>query len=163
MFRFCWTVYFWVRWFSVFFSLKTEVLHLHMPPRRKRGRDVLDVSGCGGSCDVALDAAFEVCRTTAHQSSYRSTMLRSNVRRSTVLAVNAPAALAVGLNCDGSDLVPSEYVDLGSCTQVCEFCNACFWSDERLKSGRVSDRPKYKVCCKGGQVVLTYPMDPPVC
>ncbi|KAK1406499.1 hypothetical protein QVD17_41873 [Tagetes erecta] len=90
----------------------------HYQPRRKRGRDVLDVSGCGDSCDVALDAAFEVCRTTAHQSSYRSTMLRSNVRRSTVLAINAPAALAVELNCDGSDLVTLEYVDLGSCTQV---------------------------------------------
>ncbi|KAK1408139.1 hypothetical protein QVD17_39773 [Tagetes erecta] len=82
--------------FFVFFSLKTEVVCLHMPPRRKRGRDVLDVSGCGGSCDVALDAAFEVCRTTAHQSSYRSAMY-SNMEGDEIASLHTYAA-AIPLN-----------------------------------------------------------------
>ncbi|KAJ9557469.1 hypothetical protein OSB04_012083 [Centaurea solstitialis] len=29
--------------------------------------------------------------------------------------------------------VSHAYSDLGDCTQVCQFCNACFWYAERLK------------------------------
>ncbi|KAK1411194.1 hypothetical protein QVD17_37740 [Tagetes erecta] len=70
--------------------------------------------------------------------------------------VSAHAALVVGLDGDGSVL------DLGSCSQLCEFCNACFRSDERLKSGRDTFSGTEGVCCKGGKVVLQYPTDPPI-
>lgn len=54
-----------------------------------------------------------------------------------------------------------EYMDLGECTQICEFCGANFWYEERLRSGRVRSRPKYTLCCKGGKVALTYPLPVP--
>lgn len=47
-----------------------------------------------------------------------------------------------------------DYVDLGCCRQVCEFCGAFFLFEERLKGVRVSSRPSYIGCCMGGKVVL---------
>ncbi|KAJ0604581.1 hypothetical protein HanHA300_Chr02g0051721 [Helianthus annuus] len=42
---------------------------------------------------------------------------------------------------------PAEYLDLGSCTKACEYCQTLFWYDERLVSSLVILGPKYNKCC----------------
>jgi len=58
----------------------------------------------------------------------------------------------IDLLVDDEDMVSPDYVDLGNCNSVCEFCGAYFWFAERLKSGRVSQRLKYTGCYMGGMV-----------
>ncbi|KAJ9559006.1 hypothetical protein OSB04_013620 [Centaurea solstitialis] len=57
--------------------------------------------------------------------------------------------------------VSDAYNDLGDCTQVCQFCNACFWYAERLKGHDSYGQTKYNRCCKGGRIRLPFPREPP--
>jgi len=74
-----------------------------------------------------------------------------------MLASAAKRATAAVVHNVGSDvheyadglLMSSNYIDLGSCTEVCEFCGALFWYLERVKSFALSVRPQYNGCCKG--------------
>ncbi|XP_035830146.1 uncharacterized protein LOC110887742 [Helianthus annuus] len=61
---------------------------------------------------------------------------------------------------EGSSISPM-YLDIGNCSEVCEYCNARFWYDERLKASPLSRRPRYNQCCKGGRVKLQHPREPP--
>ncbi|KAK1411553.1 hypothetical protein QVD17_38103 [Tagetes erecta] len=47
------------------------------------------------------------------------------------------ANVEIGVDGNVGDLVSPDYVDLGECTYVCEFCGAYFWREERLKSALV--------------------------
>ncbi|XP_076936001.1 uncharacterized protein LOC143602926 [Bidens hawaiensis] len=53
------------------------------------------------------------------------------------------------------------YFDSGDCGWTCEFCDALFWYEERLRSGTSGRRPRYSHCCRGGRVALPYPRVPP--
>lgn len=55
----------------------------------------------------------------------------------------------------------SAYLDLGDCNQVCQHCEAKFWLAESLKAHSPNGRPRYNRCCRGGQVRLPLPRDPP--
>ncbi|KAI3737294.1 hypothetical protein L2E82_27291 [Cichorium intybus] len=74
---------------------------------------------------------FAPC-STPRQATYRSTLLRNS-------SVNA-----------------SFYIDSGDCNNICEFCGAFFWYDERAVAASGNERPKYMQCCKGGRVVLSF-------
>lgn len=52
-------------------------------------------------------------------------------------------------------------MDLGECVEVCEFCGASFWYEERLNAGHVHSGARYNGCCKGGKVVIDYPLNAP--
>jgi len=111
-----------------------------------------------------LEVAFELAIPSGNQRSYRASMLRTAARNR--IGCSNPDVRLSELTANTEDmghecLVSPDYMDLGSCTHVCEFCGACFWYAERLKSGRVSERPKYTGCCMGGKVVLDFPSLPP--
>ncbi|KAK9052994.1 hypothetical protein SSX86_029624 [Deinandra increscens subsp. villosa] len=62
---------------------------------------------------------------------------------------------------DSNTAVASDY--LGSCDQICEYCGALFWFEERVKSSPRGERPRYIVCCHRGKVRLPVRADPPDC
>ncbi|KAK9063108.1 hypothetical protein SSX86_016978 [Deinandra increscens subsp. villosa] len=64
-------------------------------------------------------------------------------------------------SCPTPSYAIDDYVDVGSCDQVCEYCCAYFWYAERLTSTASSKRPEYSICCRGGAVKIKYPIDPP--
>ncbi|PWA89239.1 nucleic acid-binding, OB-fold protein [Artemisia annua] len=49
---------------------------------------------------------------------------------------------------------PSEYVSFGSCDQVCQYCSALFWSEEKKAGTPLSAPPQFGKCCVGGRAVL---------
>lgn len=53
------------------------------------------------------------------------------------------------------------YCDAGDSENICEYCGAYFWSAERLKSDKKSDRPKYSLCCSQGKIKLPLMKQPP--
>lgn len=55
----------------------------------------------------------------------------------------------------------AEYINHGECIYECEFCNALFWYDERIGKHYNATIPKYTLCCRGGQVQLPQPKEPP--
>ncbi|XP_076924323.1 uncharacterized protein LOC143586728 [Bidens hawaiensis] len=60
-----------------------------------------------------------------------------------------------------SSMCQSVYHDNGDCNWTCEFCDAFFWFDERLKAGPAGRHPKYSHWCRAGRVMLPYPRIPP--
>nr|XP_043611849.1 uncharacterized protein LOC122583518 [Erigeron canadensis] len=64
-------------------------------------------------------------------------------------------------NIEQNFVLPPEYMDIDDCTNVCEFCGALFWFDERVMSVPLGRRPIYSTCCKRGSVVIDFPVDPP--
>ncbi|PWA43373.1 hypothetical protein CTI12_AA534900 [Artemisia annua] len=42
---------------------------------------------------------------------------------------------------------PSEYVSFGSCNQVCQYCGALFWAEEKKAGTPVSAPPQFGKCC----------------
>ncbi|PWA39587.1 hypothetical protein CTI12_AA570420 [Artemisia annua] len=48
---------------------------------------------------------------------------------------------------------PDTYIHMGRCDQICRYCNARFWYDERLSTS-TRNRVDYKKCCNGGKVKL---------
>ncbi|XP_071728497.1 uncharacterized protein [Rutidosis leptorrhynchoides] len=50
--------------------------------------------------------------------------------------------------------VTKYYQDLGDCDRVCEYCNALFWFDERIKVYSARRHLRYHKCCMDGRVVL---------
>ncbi|KAD4981775.1 hypothetical protein E3N88_18446 [Mikania micrantha] len=62
----------------------------------------------------------------------------------------------------GSSSGTTPYLDHGDCSNVCEYCSAFFWFDERLVCTSGNQRPRYNHCCKGGRVALPYPRTPPL-
>ncbi|XP_076939461.1 uncharacterized protein LOC143608215 [Bidens hawaiensis] len=73
---------------------------------------------------------------SSRQASYRSTLLRN------------------------THVTASSYIDIGDCDNVCEFCDAFFWYDERAVASSTRHRSRYTQCCKGGRVALPYPRRP---
>ncbi|KAF5789263.1 hypothetical protein HanXRQr2_Chr09g0369091 [Helianthus annuus] len=54
----------------------------------------------------------------------------------------------------------TSYVDNGDCENVCQFCGALFWLDERVASRSYTGGLGYNQCCRGGLVVLSLPRRP---
>ncbi|KAJ0504812.1 putative helitron helicase-like domain-containing protein [Helianthus annuus] len=123
-------------------------------PRLKRRRRASSTDDVPSSSD----ASFPAGDTTHRQTAYRAAIARSRVQRAVPGHWNMFQPVSVQ-QLDRS--TPVEYLDLGSCTEVCEHCQALFWYDERLVSSPVILGPKYNKCCKGGRVVLPYPIQPP--
>ncbi|KAJ0714446.1 putative helitron helicase-like domain-containing protein [Helianthus annuus] len=116
-------------------------------PRSKRPRIV------SSSTDVASssDSSFDASSTSRRQTSHRSAMLRSRAAMAAADSVGFPAPA----------LQSPDYIDMGLCTGVCEYCGALFWFQERLTSFPISVRPRYNRCCRGGRIKLQYPSEPP--
>lgn len=121
---------------------------------------------------------FEASSSTSGQISYRASMLRSAANRRSIdrrrgmNMVDDGAVIGIDRGSVGGnvaddnyvdmDIMSSpEYMDLGSCNEVCEFCGALFWFEERVKSVRRGLRLRYNGCCKGGRAILQYPVSPP--
>lgn len=47
-----------------------------------------------------------------------------------------------------------EYDSLGPPTEVCEYCNAIFWKEERVNKNHVKDAPLFSMCCNKGLISL---------
>ncbi|XP_019258331.1 PREDICTED: uncharacterized protein LOC109236589 [Nicotiana attenuata] len=54
-----------------------------------------------------------------------------------------------------------EYWDIGDPTNVCEYCGAYFWFEERVNKQYKSKRPVFNICCNRGKIKLPNPKDPP--
>ncbi|KAK9056547.1 hypothetical protein SSX86_023909 [Deinandra increscens subsp. villosa] len=80
-------------------------------------------------------------------------------KRKRVTTPNAQPC-ASSSSCPTPSYAVDDYVDLGYCDQVCEFCCAYFWYAERLTSTASSKRPEYSICCRGGAVKIKYPINP---
>ncbi|XP_035840401.1 uncharacterized protein LOC110914193 [Helianthus annuus] len=120
-------------------------------PQFKRPRIGSSSAEVASSSNASIGASL----VTRRQTSHRNTLLRS---RAAVAALsNAPTGL-VGFPNVG--LQSPDYVDMGSCTEVCEYCGALFWFEERLTSFPISGRPRYNRCCRGGKIELQYPSQP---
>jgi hypothetical protein len=96
---------------------------------------------------------------TSRQSKHRQAFLsKRKLQTFSSASVDVPQASNVVVPessaCD-------DYVDLGDCDFVCEFCGAAFWFTERLRNVPLKSRPKYSMCCRGGRVKLCYPIHPP--
>nr|XP_025676655.2 uncharacterized protein LOC112776643 [Arachis hypogaea] len=80
-------------------------------------------------------------------------------------AVNVTDMLLEGIGeetaCNNS-VYTEEYINHGECIYECEFCNALFWYDERIGKHYNATIPKYTLCCRGGQVQLPQPKEPPL-
>ncbi|CAH1445634.1 unnamed protein product [Lactuca virosa] len=97
-----------------------------MPRTKRQQFDSIDPSNAPSTSNQNRN-----CQSSS-QAAYRSTMLRTS-------SVNA-----------------SSYIDNGDCNNICEFCGACFWYDERVVSASNNQRPKYMQCCKGGRVAIPF-------
>ncbi|KAD7476907.1 hypothetical protein E3N88_00043 [Mikania micrantha] len=104
--------------------------------------------------------------TTSRQTKLRSTLIaagqrsRTTSNQSTVMfnVVSDNTLSSQTYRCSSSSPF---YEDLGDCSQVCEFCGAMFWFEERLRSFPLTVRPRYNVCCKSGRITITHPKNPP--
>ncbi|KAK1408802.1 hypothetical protein QVD17_40858 [Tagetes erecta] len=108
-----------------------------MPPKRKR----TGLGNVGGN-------DFEASSSSSRQLLCRASRVRSSVRGQVVgVGVSAGVESVAG----GFSSVSSVYLDLGSCTEICQHCGAAFWFVERLKSVPLSVAPKYTGCCRNGK------------
>ncbi|XP_076944394.1 uncharacterized protein LOC143615019 [Bidens hawaiensis] len=55
----------------------------------------------------------------------------------------------------------SQYLGVGDCEHICEYCGALFWFEERVKSSPLCRHPRYNICCRGRAVCLPIPLLPP--
>nr|XP_043637916.1 uncharacterized protein LOC122608910 [Erigeron canadensis] len=100
------------------------------------------------------------------QASRRASILNNNFRVSSSEQESSssnPLGLNVGLHSQSTDqyLLSPEYIDIGDCTNVCQYCGALFWFDKRALSTPSGQCPVYIVCCKRGAVSTQFPVDPP--
>lgn len=78
---------------------------------------------------------------SSSQSAYRSTMLRTSSERNHNCQSSTQAAYRSTL-LRASSVNASSYIDNGDCNNICEFCGACFWYDERAFAASNNQRPK---------------------
>ncbi|XP_035837147.1 uncharacterized protein LOC110892742 [Helianthus annuus] len=131
--------------------------------KRKRKATVVD----GESGESSSSSGFILGSQTAAQSVRRSTIIRaSSFQRVLQSPLSAqPNTQVSGQTASTSGSVPAPgpaYIDLGDCTNVCEYCGALFWHEERLKSSPQKNRPRYNMCCREGTVRIDFPREPPV-
>ncbi|KAL6527010.1 hypothetical protein OROGR_016100 [Orobanche gracilis] len=58
------------------------------------------------------------------------------------------------LSYDSVEGFPSEYLNLGPPTEVCELCGALMWKEERNNKGQKGKKFTFSMCCKVGELKL---------
>ncbi|KAL6519577.1 hypothetical protein OROHE_017397 [Orobanche hederae] len=58
------------------------------------------------------------------------------------------------LTCDTFEVLPSEYLNLGPPTEICEFCGALMWKEERNNKSQKGKKCIFSMCCKVGEIKL---------
>ncbi|KAI3712586.1 hypothetical protein L1987_71145 [Smallanthus sonchifolius] len=132
------------------------------PSHKKRRRVSPNADGAGPSFVSVDDTGAQ----TLAQSTLRASLLQSVTRERARAACSLSTSVSASMDPDQlmsatMDLSSPVYMDLGDCTNSCEFCGALFWFAERLLSFPLHCRPKYSICCRAGRVSLQFPIQPP--
>ncbi|KAI3675989.1 hypothetical protein L1987_85585 [Smallanthus sonchifolius] len=132
------------------------------PSHKKRRRVSPNADGAGPSFVSVDDTGAQ----TLAQSTLRASLLQSVARERARAACSLSTSVSASMDPDQlmsatMDLSSPVYMDLGDCTNSCEFCGALFWFAERLLSFPLHCRPKYSICCRAGRVSLQFPIQPP--
>ncbi|XP_074364367.1 uncharacterized protein LOC141705226 isoform X1 [Apium graveolens] len=62
---------------------------------------------------------------------------------------------------DTFDGFPSGYLNLGPPTEICEFCGALLWKEERNNKSQKGKKCTFSMCCKVGEIKLPPPKPTP--
>ncbi|PWA49770.1 hypothetical protein CTI12_AA478220 [Artemisia annua] len=109
---------------------------------------VLDFSGAG---TARTSATRQHMRTGATRTPANRQRTRTG-RPHTVDVGTSPVQGPIGP--PQREGAPSDYKSFGRCDQVCQYCHAIFWLEEKRTGLAASAAPQYQRCCAGGRAFL---------
>ncbi|KAL4579076.1 hypothetical protein LXL04_015211 [Taraxacum kok-saghyz] len=110
------------------------------------------------NCIIMTNKKRKSYKDAHHESNYHTCYARNNFAP---LLQTSTTHLHCRMDNVGSNIVSSDYIDIGDNNFFCNYCHATFWYDERVKYLCTNNNLKYNNCCKGGKVVLPNEPEPP--